>query len=242
MTLQQTIYHRKSFRKYRDQLLDSETVAAMEDFAATMQPLYPEIKVQWKLLDRKQVRCLLPMPWLTTQLLAIYSEPTEGYLENVGFLFQQMELWLQSRGLGTCWLGLGQPNRSAADLAPDGMVFTMMLAVGYPQDELRSGPDDFRRKSLEQISDLSDPRLEPARLAPSSTNSQPWYFTHDEHTIHVHCSKQGMLKHKSLGAMNRIDMGICLAHLYVSNPGTFRFFQTDAEPVSGYGYIGSFTL
>lgn len=242
MTLQQTIYHRKSFRKYRDQLLDSETVAAMEDFAATMQPLYPEIKVQWKLLDRKQVRCLLPMPWLTTQLLAIYSEPTEGYLENVGFLFQQMELWLQSRGLGTCWLGLGQPNRSAADLAPDGMVFTMMLAVGYPQDELRSGPDDFRRKSLEQISDLSDPRLEPARLAPSSTNSQPWYFAHDEHTIHVHCSKQGMLKHKSLGAMNRIDMGICLAHLYVSNPGTFRFFQTDAEPVSGYGYIGSITL
>ena len=170
-------------------------------------------------------------------------KPTDGYLENVGFLFQQLELWLQARGLGTCWLGLGQPNRSAADLAPEGMTFTMMLAVGYPQgEELRSGSEDFRRKSLEQISDLSDFRLEPARLAPSSVNSQPWYFVHDEQTLHVHCSRQGLLKHKALGAMNRIDIGIGLAHLYISNPDRFRFFQTEAEPVSGYGYIGSITL
>lgn len=241
MTLQQTIYHRKSFRKYRDQLLDSETVAAMEDFAATMQPLYPEIKVQWKLLDRKQVRCLLPMPWLTTQLLAIYSEPTEGYLENVGFLFQQMELWLQSRGLGTCWLGLGQPNRSAADLAPDGMVFTMMLAVGYPQDELRSGPDDFRRKSLEQISDLSDPRLEPARLAPSSTNSQPWFFAHEEDAIHAYMATDGLRRHTMMGTMNRIDMGIALAHLYVAHPN-FCHFTEEAPDLKGYRYTCSITL
>ena len=243
MTLQEVIYRRKSFRKYQDKPLDSETIAAMEAFAATMQPLYPEIKVRWKLLDRKQVRCVLPMPWIPPQLLAIYSETTEGYLENVGFLFQQLELWLQARGLGTCWLGLGQPNRSAAELAPDGLAFTMMLAVGYPQDDSpRSGAEEFRRKTLEQISDLSDSRLEPARLAPSSVNSQPWYFVHDEHTIHVYCSRQGLLKHKALGAMNRIDVGIALAHLYVSNPDRFRFFQAEANPVSGYGYIGSISL
>ena len=83
---------------------------------------------------------------------------------------------------------------------------------------------------MEQIPDHSDPRLEPARLAPSAVNSQPWYFTHDGDTIHVWCSKKG----------SRLDAGIALAHLYAANEESFRFFK--AEPRTGltdYDYIGS---
>jgi hypothetical protein len=43
--------------------------------------------------------------------------------------------------------------------------------------------------------------------------------------------------------MNRIDIGIALAHLYVANPETFRFFQTDSAPaVKDHRYLGSITL
>ena len=43
--------------------------------------------------------------------------------------------------------------------------------------------------------------------------------------------------------MNRIDMGIVLAHLYVANEESFRFFKAENAPgVPGYGYIGSFTF
>ena len=46
-----------------------------------------------------------------------------------------------------------------------------------------------------------------------------------------------------LGNMNRIDMGIALAHLYVANEDTFRFFKAEnVVEVPGYGYIGSVTL
>ena len=91
----------------------------------------------------------------------------------------------------------------------------------------------FKRKPMEQITDKPDPRLEPARLAPSAVNSQPWYFTHEGDIIHAYCSKKG----------SRLDAGIALAHLYVANEDTFRFFQAENVPdVTGYGYIGSVSL
>jgi hypothetical protein len=86
---------------------------------------------------------------------------------------------------------------------------------------------------MEQITDKPDPRLEPARLAPSAVNSQPWYFHHEGNAIHVYCSKKG----------SRLDAGIALAHLYVANEETFRFFTAESPTVvSGYSYIGSVTL
>lgn len=86
---------------------------------------------------------------------------------------------------------------------------------------------------MEQITDKADPRLEPARLAPSAVNSQPWYFTHEGDIIHIYCSVRG----------SRLDAGIALAHLYVANEDSFRFFKAEnASDVPGYGYIGSITL
>ena len=61
--------------------------------------------------------------------------------------------------------------------------------------------------------------------------------------IHVHCAMQGFLKVRMLSDMNRIDMGIALAHLYVEYGERFRFFKTEAvKKLKGYGYIGSFDL
>jgi hypothetical protein len=124
------------------------------------------------------------------------------------------------------------------------MEFVILIAFGHPVDTpCRTSAGDFKRNSLDQIADRADPRLEPARLAPSSTNSQPWYFTHEGKTIHAYRSEQGLLRHKTLGNMNRIDMGIALAQLYVANPDTFRFFRIDPPfPLKGHAYSGSITL
>jgi hypothetical protein len=116
----------------------------------------------------------------------------------------------------------------------EGMKFVIMLAFGYPKgDQLRHDLKSFKRKSLEQIADRLDPRLEPARLAPSAVNSQPWFFTHDGNTIHVYCNKKG----------TRLDAGIALAHLYVANEDAFRFCKAAyVQEVAGYHYIGSVML
>lgn len=234
-----TIYKRRSVRSYEDHPVSDSIVQDILKFAASARPLYPDIKVQAQVVSKEQVRFY--MPWKSPQLLAIYSEKKPGYLENVGFIFQQVDLYLQSKGLGSCWMGLGKV-REQMD-AQDGLEFVILIAFGKPDHaEVREGPGDFKRRSLSEISDQPDSRLEPARLAPSSTNSQPWYFVHGEGAIHAYRSQAGLLRHKMLGSMNLIDMGIALAQLYVANQNSFRFFTAEAPELKNHDYIGSFTL
>ena len=234
MTLQEMIYHRKSCRSFTGQPVDADMIEGILSFE--LKPLYPEIHVRMDIVSRNKVKCICP--WTTPQVITVYSEEADGYLENVGFLFQQLDLYLQTLGLGVCWLGMGRMNPKNAPHV-DGMKFVIMLAFGYPKgDQLRHDLKGFKRKSVAQISDKPNPKLEPARLAPSSVNSQPWYFTHEEDVIHVFCTAKGIVSY-----MNHIDMGIALAHLYVANEETFRFFRTkQAATLPGYHYIGSVNL
>ena len=154
-------------------------------------------------------------------------------MENIGFLFQQLDLYLQTLGLGVCWLGMGRMNPKTTTEV-EGMKFVIMLAFGHPKgDQLRQDLKGFKRKSMDKITDKADPRLEPARLAPSAVNSQPWYFVHEGETIHVYCNKKG----------TRLDAGIALAHLYVANEESFRFCKVESvSEIAGYGYVGSVTI
>lgn len=244
MELKEIIYKRKSTRSYTNIPVDATTIQKIEKFTANIKPLYPNIKVRSEIVSRDSVKCICP--WTTPQLISIFTEDKEGALVNVGFIFQQLDLYMQSLGLGVCWLGMGKLSTQGImeTKNDDGLEFVMMLAFGQPKGEaLRSAVVDFKRKSLADISDIRDERLEPARLAPSSVNSQPWYFTHEGDTIHAYCALQGFLKAKMLGDMNQIDMGIALAHLYITNPDTFRFFKAEGvKEIKGCAYIGSFTI
>ena len=244
MELKEMIYKRKSTRSYTDVPVETEILQKIQAFAGSLASLYPEIRGKMEIVDGKNVRCILP--WKTKQVLALFAEKKEGAAENVGFLYQQMDLYLQSLGLGSCWLGMGRLGGEEETVLPasEGMEFVIMIAFGYPKGELyRENTASFKRKALREISDREDERLEPARLAPSSVNSQPWYFVHDGDTVRAYCVRSGLLKKGAPNAMNRVDMGIALAHLYVANPETFRFFREENVPeVKNYAYTGSFVL
>ena len=237
MDLKEMITKRRSFRKYTNEPVEEELLACIMAFAKRAKPLLPGIGVHMKVVTKEQVRFMLP--WKTPQLIAIYSEPKEGYLENAGFILQQIDLYIQSLGLGSCWLGLGKMRMANT---PEGMEFVILLAFGHSEESLRGEAGEFKRLSLTEIADREDAALEPARLAPSSTNSQPWYFTHEGDRIHAYCSLKGLLRHKMLEYMNRIDMGIAFAHLYLTNPETFRFSVEEAPQLPGYRYTGTVKL
>lgn len=243
MELHQLISRRKSTRSFSMEPADDADLRRIRDFAALCRPLYPELPVRLELISIDAVRCILP--WKTPHYVAVFTDDSPGAAENAGFLCQQLDLYIQSLGLGTCWLGMGRYDPRGSDTPPetDGLRFLIMLAFGRPNGELlRSGPEEFRRKSADTIADRPDPRLEPARLAPSSVNSQPWYFVHDGDTYHAYRARN-LLGRAGLEKMNRVDMGIALCHLYLTNPDTFRFFTVPAPPsVRGREYTGSFTL
>ena len=60
--------------------------------------------------------------------------------------------------------------------------------------------------------------------------------------IHTFCSFSGTIR-KVPKYMNLIDIGIALAHIFVSNTETFEFFKVDNPPEKlGYKYVGSFRI
>lgn len=232
------IGQRRSVRMYTGEAVLAPDLETIQSFCTNATPLFPEIRVQVRIVQKEQVRFYLP--WKTPQLLAIFSENKPGFLENVGFIFQQVDLFLQSMGLGSCWLGLGKLRDLGVEI--EGMEFVILMAFGHTGEPLRTDVNAFRRKAPSEIADWPDDRLEPARLAPSSTNSQPWYFVHEGENIHIYQNEAGLLRHKMLGRMNQIDIGIALAQLYVTNPDSFRFRQSWGPELKNHRYFGTITL
>ena len=229
MDLASQIFIRKSCRKYLDDEID---MSQIHEFMSTVKPLIPEINYSYKILTRDEVS--LKTRWSAPYYLAIYSDKKENYGLNIGFIFQQLSLYMQSLNIGSCWVGMG----SVKEKDPE---FVILMSFGKSND-LKRDISKFKRKSLSKISDIEDEKLKVAQLAPSAVNSQPWYFKHTDEGYDVYKVKHNIVKRKILGKWNDIDVGIALAHLYVSNKDTFKFEFKNKENLKGYEYIGNLKI
>ncbi|MDO5823035.1 nitroreductase family protein [Methanobrevibacter sp.] len=229
MNLEEQIYIRKSCRNYSDGAVDMDLI---HKFMESAKSLNNEINCYWEILTRDKVA--VRNSWSAPYYLAIYSEKKDNYLTNIGFIFQQLCLCLQSMGIGSCWVGLDVPKRKNSE-------FVIAIAFGMSRDISRD-LSEFKRKELSEISDFEDEKLIPAQLAPSAINSQPWYFKHSNVGFDVYQIKHNILKRQILKRWNPIDVGIALAHMYVANKHSFEFEIKDNENIKGYSYIGSIKI
>ena len=166
MNIAEMILHRRSVRAYRNEAVAPETLAALQERMAELVPLIPGAKVEGRIIPTRHGSFL--QKWATPHFIVIFSEPTDDGLLNAGFMYQQLDLYAQSLGLGTCWVGLG--SLEGGEPIPAGMKVAVMMAVGVPDGVARrTGAADFKRKAMAEITDWPDERLEALRLAPSAT-------------------------------------------------------------------------
>ena len=238
MSLADMIARRRSVRAYVNMPLDAATKEDILSYLDTVRPLFPSIDFRAEFIPREKARCTIPMPWLPQDALAFYAEDSIPSRMNAGFLLATLDLRLQEAGLGACWLGVGRPVDGGSC---DGLPFLTMMAVGYPDAvPTRTSATDFNRKPPSEIADEADARLEPARLAPSAMNAQPWYFTHERDHYHLYCATR---RSRALRGLAHLDMGIALAHLAAANPQSFACFGARIlRTVPGHEYIASFRI
>ena len=75
--------------------------------------------------------------------------------------------------------------------------FIIIISLGKPNGNICREIGQFRRKSLDEISDNADEKLVPAQFAPSTSNTQPWYFTHsDDGSYDLYRVKLGRLRNR----------------------------------------------
>ena len=238
ITIEEAIYKRMSIRKYDMKGLSKEELADIIKYANNVEPLIKDSKIRVDLIGPDDVKSI--MPWKAPHYLAIYAEDNDMSKVNVGFIYEQVVLYLTSLGLGTCWAESVSPKDKNES---DGLKWMIVVAFGKEENDKpwRENLNQIRRKPVNEVSDKEDERLKEALAAPSAMNNQPWYYTHVDDKIRVYCAKQNMLK-KWMSSMNKFDVGISISHIKVMNKD-FKFeVEKDVKDIKGYTYIGTISI
>ena len=246
--LYSVVFQRKSIRKYELVPLAANTMTEIRDFVAVLQPFDASIRTEMKFMSPADVQHNL-LRIKAPHYLAAFSEKKPGYLTNIGFMLQQLDLFLSAKGIGSCWQGIPRPVSQLRTASP--LEFVIIMSFGMAREPLyRNSLREFKRKPLAAISSAAglEELLEPVRLAPSATNSQPWFFAGDGRRLHAYCVKSNFIKALIYEKLNQVDMGIALYHLWLAAriAGRNAVFSQDAaasaDPPDGYYYICSVEL
>jgi nitroreductase len=238
----ETIFKRKSIREYDLTPLDERPLAEVMLHTSGLKPLFDEIKIEIKLLSQEDVKGLFKAK--APHYLAVFSEAKDGYLTNVGFTLQQMDLFFSANGIGSCWQGMPKPTKEILNRSK--LEFVILLAFGKPKERShRESVSEFQRKPPREITDIkgADELLEPARLAPSAMNRQQWFFTGSGSAIHAYRAKSSFLTAFMFERMSKISMGIAICHMWIAAKhfGKQVEFINDEEaqnnPPSGHDYV-----
>ena len=213
--LYQMVFKRKSFHIFKNALIISEEeLAQIETAFLECKPLIPEIKVSMKIVPAAATTCKRGQEYC----ILLYSEHKEGYLPNIGYLGQQLDLILASMNIGALWFGIGK-----TDARSDGELdFVIMIAIAKMEEtKFRKNMFKSKRKPIEEIW-FGEYYLEAAniaRFAPSACNTQPWIVESNEQELRVfRCKKpgkRGIMPADKVSFYNRIDIGIFLLILEV---------------------------
>lgn len=150
------------------------------------------------------------------------TDSTEESQLSLGFIMEQVVLKATSMGLGTCWIAATFKGTAFADAAqfPAETPLQVVMPVGYPSEKksfiekvTRAALRSAKRKPMDELFIVSHDSkfyqpLEMMRLAPSSTNTQPWRAEVDGDVVYFYYIQ------KSKASI--LDLGIGLSHFYLA--------------------------
>ena len=219
----ESIFKRKSFHLFRGvghDIITQDELADIEKAYAGFDSLYPEIKTAIRIVPASRVNFKRDAEYC----ILIYSEEKDNYLTNVGYIGEQLDLWLVQHDMGSLWYGIGKPDVSEYNA----MKFVIMIAIHKVNDRSLYRKDMFKakRKPLGEIWSGDDLGIaEVVRFSPSACNSQPWYVENADGILTVNRyrkpGKTGIMSVKSALYYNRIDIGIylCILEICMNNKG-----------------------
>lgn len=228
-TLEETILERKSVRSFDvNHPLSADDVATLKaDLANAKSPFGGEV-----VIELKEFALNGPFKPSTYGTIAgarwfflMGTDSSEEAQLSLGFRMEQVVLKATAMGLGTCWIAATFKGTSFAEAAqfPKSTPLQVIMPVGYPAEKrrlldkiTRATLGSAKRKPLTDLfvgaeGTIFQTPIEMMRLAPSSTNSQPWRALVEGQTVYFYYEK------KSEASI--LDLGIGLSHFYLSAKG-----------------------
>jgi nitroreductase len=206
MTLYETIFVRRSVRKYIPQPLAPEELKKIETYFNGIKQL-KNCRVSIKFATAGEVTDKHAKD--AQHYILCYCQHTTEEFINVGYVMQQMDLYLQSKGLGSVWLGIPNPK----DVALKQDDYCIMMAFGSTEVPKRGSESEFNRLPIAEVGNCDNAVVNAGRLAPSATNSQPWKFLFDDGKVTADYFGRGVLKAWLRKKFSKIDLGIASKHI-----------------------------
>lgn len=213
--LYQMIFKRKSFHLFKGiGEISSSELKEIEEKYRTFTPLVSDIKTEIRIVPAKDTTCKRGEEYC----ILLYSEKKENYLQNIGYIGEQLDLYLASMNIGALWFGIGKVEEASYN----GLDFVIMIAIAkMPEDKFRKDMFKSKRKPLEEIwsGDSYRDLGNIARFAPSACNTQPWKVESEEKDVTVYRykkpGKRGIMPADKVAHYNKIDIGIFLCFLEI---------------------------
>lgn len=254
MNLYEAIFIRKTVRKYKMQALDDSVLEGISNFANNLPMLMEGLKVEYKIIDylKEPVQMKGSFIIKAPYYMVIYSQKKDGYLLNAGYLMEQISLYMTTKGIGSCYLGMVKLKEDLVE--DDSYEYIITLAFGEGESEIYRSVENAKRLPLEDIAIFKEDLrrnikslMNAARMSPSSMNNQPWKFVVYNNRIHIFCKKNIFLM-GVLSEIKEIDIGICISHLLIAAEELWidcdlqYFDNISAKTFKKYDYVTSLKI
>ena len=232
-SIKDTIRKRKSVRTFNGKSLLPEDKQKLEEYLKDLDNPF-DVPIEFRFLNAKEHNLSSPVIVGTDFYVAAKVSRVPQSEIAFGYAFEKFCLYAGSLGIGTIMLAATISRKTfekAMEIKED-EVMPVASPVGYPAEKM-SVRETMMRKGLKADERLPfetlffegsfmktlDPEhagrfrdaLEMVRLAPSATNKQPWRAVVCGDAVHFYEKKaKGMSN--SLGDIQKVDVGIALAH------------------------------
>lgn len=250
MNIIEAIKERRSVRSFDGRgLTDAQKAGLMKAIGESISPFGGKLTVRLREFDLKNG--YKPSTYGMIRgaadffLLGIGADDESAFA--AGFRFEQVVLKAWQIGLGTCWIAatFKGSDFDSGEAWPEGEELKIVCPVGVAakptvgEKLTRMAMGSKNRKPFDKLffyGDFSHPvsadnsfaeALEMLRLAPSSTNSQPWRALVCGDTVHFYCKRRS--------GLSVLDCGIGVCHFYMaerfrSRDG--RFYKAPEPPAA----------
>ena len=101
----QMIFKRKSFHIFKDkQNISGKELSNIAESFKNFKPLDEDIKTAFLIVPAEETSCKRGEEYC----ILLYSEKKGDYLRNIGYLGEQLDLYLASLNIGALWFGIGK--------------------------------------------------------------------------------------------------------------------------------------
>ena len=259
MELYDAIFYRKSIRNYSNKSIKSSLMEEVKSLCSNITSLNEDLNIKAHIVERGHLiqflmgkSCEIKAP----HYLVITSNKGDNYLENVGYVGEEILLKLTSLGIATCWLKCELKRDDIIEfieldeIEEDDEEYEnkiespyAIIAFGYAEKKeilFRSEENEPNRKKIKKVCKKIDRKwvkvLKAVRVAPSIKNSQPWVFYSTKYGFDLYEEKPK----KNMELNSKISIGAALKHFEIACKNfdmDFNFEKLNVKKKRGKKYI-----